>query len=306
MKKPKHASPFLTPLTPIDPSSGMRRFEETRTQQVRDAAASAARGVISSERVVAPWDASMACVDLQRAAQILSERCLKLAAKWAVEQWLGLPPEIIEGSGGTHILTFPPPSASLSSTKQPPMLSPEMPSSTIPDDLLWGAEERQDPVLNYARTLFELGEYAHAAARLSETSLTNKAASVETMPPPLEDLSPKAIYIRAYALYMAGERRKEEDLLDQQRYSHLLFSILCITEYSTYHLSRLTAQSLVARATRMPIAAIRTCSNSRWNCCRPTKRETWMRLACTCTAWSCRPVDRPWFSLRTLRRRKPY
>jgi Anaphase promoting complex subunit 8 / Cdc23 len=214
MKKAKHASPFLTPLTPIDPISGMRRFEETRTQQPQSAAA---RG----SDVVSPWDATLACVDLQLASQILTERCLKLAAKWAVEQWLGLPPEIIEGS--THTSTFLPPSASLSSTQQP-MLSPEIPSSTIPDDLLWGVEERHDPVLNYARTLFELGEYAHAAARLSETSLTNKAASIETMPPPLEDLSPKAIYIRAYALYMAGERHKEEDLLDQQRYSDLLFS----------------------------------------------------------------------------------
>jgi Anaphase promoting complex subunit 8 / Cdc23 len=296
MKKQKHASPFLTPLTPIDPtaSSGMRHFEEMRTQQTN------ARG---SSEVVAPWDATMACVDLQRAALILSERCLKLAAKWAVEQWLGLPPEVIEVS--THTLTFPPSSASSSSTKQPPMPSTEMPSSTIPDDLLWGVEERHDPVLNYARTLFELGEYAHAAARLSETSLTNKAASVETMPPPLEDLSPKAIYIRAYALYMAGERRKEEDLLDQQRYSNLLFSF---SQQCTRfpNLSCFIAPPLVARAIRMPIAAIRTCSNFLWNCCRHTKQETWMRLACTCTAWCCRLVDRPWFFLRILRRLKAY
>ena len=89
-------------------------------------------------------------------------------------------------------------------------------SSTIPDDLFFGVEYH--PAIHYARTLLELGEYAHAAAVLSETSLINKAASVESMPPPLADLPRKAVYFRAYALYMAGERRKEEDILELRRF----------------------------------------------------------------------------------------
>lgn len=166
MKQQKHLSPFLSPMAPDD-------------------------GHLTKELEMT-WNPSQACVDLQRACQILTERCLKLSAKWAAEQWMGLPPEVIEGAVHSSV------------------------TSTIPDDLLFGVEYH--PANYYARTLLELGEYAHAAAVLSETSLTNKVASVESMPPPLADLSPKAVYYRAYALYMAGERRKEDDALELQRY----------------------------------------------------------------------------------------
>lgn len=70
-------------------------------------------------------------------------------------------------------------------------------------------------MVHYAKTLLDLGDYAHAAATLSQPSLSK--APVESMSPPLPNLSPYALYLRAYALYMAGERRKEEDHLEQTR-----------------------------------------------------------------------------------------
>lgn len=174
----RHESPFTSPMTPND----------------RRISSGTATAAALSELEMA-WNPSQACIDLQRACQILTERGLKLSAKWAAEQWMGLPPEIIEDAGHSTV------------------------SSTVPDDLLFGVE--RNPALCYSRTLFELGEYAHAAAVLSETSLTNKSASVESMPPPLSDLTARAVYYRTYALYMAGERRKEENVLELQRHGTL-------------------------------------------------------------------------------------
>lgn len=84
---------------------------------------------------------------------------------------------------------------------------------TIPDDLM---SIDSTPAAHFAKSLLELGEYAHAAAVLSQPPVT-KTASVESMPPPLPGLSPFAFYLRAYALYMAGERRKEEEGLELKR-----------------------------------------------------------------------------------------
>lgn len=173
-------------------------------------------GTPSTSELEVAWNPSQACIDLQRACQILTERCLKLSAKWAAEQWMGLPPEIIEGAIHIHVNAVHSGAASTSAAPAAALPAAPPATTTIPDDLFFGVEHH--PAIHYARTLLELGEYAHAAAVLSETSLTNKAASVESMPPPLADLSPKAIYYRAYALYMAGERRKEEDVLELQRY----------------------------------------------------------------------------------------
>jgi hypothetical protein len=48
---------------------------------------------------------------------------------------------------------------------------------------------------------------------LSQTSLTKKASVEDGMPPPIPNLTPAAVHLRSYALYLAGERRKEEDRL---------------------------------------------------------------------------------------------
>jgi anaphase-promoting complex subunit 8 len=137
------------------------------------------------------WNPAQVSADLQKACQILSERGLKLAAKWAAEQWMGIAPE---------------------------MISDTVAESTISDSLLMNDESNTlTPAVFYAKTLLELGEYAAAAAALSQPS-HDKLSTVETMPPPLVDLTPFAFYLRAYALYMAGERRKEEEYLELKRY----------------------------------------------------------------------------------------
>ena len=125
------------------------------------------------------WNPAQAYVDLQMACQILSERGLKLASKWAAELWMGLP----------HVDAAA--TANLQPNNIPASLMPR--GATMP------------PMLAYAKTLLDLGEFAHAAAILSETHPT-----VERMPPPQPDLEPAAVSLRAYALYMAGERCKEE------------------------------------------------------------------------------------------------
>ena len=91
------------------------------------------------------------------------------------------------------------------------------PSAWIPSELLQQTYHQGRPEIVYAKTLMELGEYAHAAAVLSQTS-----KSVETMPPPLSDLSAFGVYLRAYALYMAGEKRKEEDAMELKRYVYCM------------------------------------------------------------------------------------
>lgn len=124
------------------------------------------------------WNPAQVHVDLQMACQILSERGWKLAAKWAAELLIGLPKVDVDDTKHLQPNHIP---ASL------------MPRAALP------------PLLTYAKTLMDLGEYAHAAAMLSEPHPT-----VERMPPPKADLEPAAVSLRAYALYMAGERRKEE------------------------------------------------------------------------------------------------
>ena len=127
------------------------------------------------------WDADTLRQELQTATIVLSERSLKLAAKWASEQLLGLP----AASKSTEPMAM----------DTAPLLSQET-----------------DPSVLYAKSLMELGEYMHAAAALS---LPNTI--VTTMSPPLPNLSSYGIFLRAYALYMAGERRKEEDYIELQR-----------------------------------------------------------------------------------------
>ena len=128
------------------------------------------------------WNPAQVYVDLQAACQILSDRGWKLAAKWAAELWMGLP-----------------------AVDVPPSVTPQIPAALL-RTASSSALALPPPLLAYAKTLLDLGEFAHAAAVLSQPH-----ATVERMPAPLADLTAEAISLRAYALYMAGERRKEEE-----------------------------------------------------------------------------------------------
>ena len=190
--------------------------------------------------VTVAWDPVLVCNDLQKSCQILTERCLKLSAKWAAEQWMGLPSDILSSHAATSSVgatntpntnnnninnnSITPGNDPLSSS------SLEKRNTTIPEELEWNyyASNRNNPGLYYARTLLEMGEYSHAAAVLSQSSVsgsnttTKKGSSSSScgggtleysMPPPMPNLSSLGIYIRAYALYLAGERHKEEEKL---------------------------------------------------------------------------------------------
>jgi Anaphase promoting complex subunit 8 / Cdc23 len=132
------------------------------------------------------WNPAQVCVDFQVASAILSDRGLKVATKWIAELWMGLPPEIIDTTTTTT-------AGSNNNNKYDTNhhhhndddATTTMILCSIPDRLHVVSET--NPAVAYAKSLLDLGEYAHAAAILSETSLNNPGASVETMNPPLTD-----------------------------------------------------------------------------------------------------------------------
>lgn len=127
------------------------------------------------------WSVEAIRSELRQAVPLLSHACLKNSAKWASEQILGLPePE--------------------NPTSEEPTSSQSIPTLPECSDREW-----------YAKSLFELGEYAHAAAVLSEAC---PDADVKRVASPRANLTSYGVYLRAYALYLAGERRKEETLVE--------------------------------------------------------------------------------------------
>lgn len=153
------------------------------------------------------WNPVAVKNELQAATTILMERGLKLAAKWTVEQWMGLPAPLEPQDADSEDAAS--------------RATPSMEASQMFPDLAWRESAAHS---YYAKALMDLGEYGHAAAALSQPSTSKALVDRGTMPPPLPDLSPAATYLRAYCLFMAGERRKDEEgqhveqLLKQERY----------------------------------------------------------------------------------------
>mmetsp|Transcript_13510 Transcript_13510/g.19926 ORF Transcript_13510/g.19926 Transcript_13510/m.19926 type:complete len:634 (+) Transcript_13510:91-1992(+) len=125
------------------------------------------------------WNVSQIRRELQSAISQLSQHCLKLSAKWACEQLIGLPDET---TTTTSLIDCESSTAKMSSIEL------------------------------YAKSLMELGEYAHAAAMLSQP-----ASHVTVIAPPREDLTQYGTYLRAYAMYLAGEQRKSQQQLELQQ-----------------------------------------------------------------------------------------
>jgi anaphase-promoting complex subunit 8 len=176
------------------------------------------------------WDPNRVKTELLKATAILSHRCLKLASKWAAEQVSGIPVgdanPVINGSGGDGgdsngnnnnnnndingvDLSFNTNDCSIEQQEEDPSMSMIHELSDM------NAEDW------YAKSLFELGEFLHAASILSSSSPSNNSNNnnnnnnnnkdITQMGPPKEGLSAYGFYLRAYALFMAGERRKEEE-----------------------------------------------------------------------------------------------
>jgi anaphase-promoting complex subunit 8 len=161
-----------------------------------------------TKQVDVDWKAEDIRAELRQAVLLLGHHCLKLSAKWASEQLIGLP---------------------LCGLPEPASL-PEATNLEL-----------------YAKTLLELGEYAHAAAMLSEPNTQSS-----TVAPPLPDLSTYGVYLRSYALYMAGEQRKNQDMVELQeegskveaRNPHLEQLVTELEDYYTQSDGKLSAMGL--------------------------------------------------------------
>ena len=177
-------------------------------------AAAAGTTTVPSMELQVDWDPAVLHQDLGHATTVLNHRGLKLAAKWTAEQWMGLPSIVVS-----------------SSQEEEEPLPRGWDSSSLSI-----ANTDMTPQDWYAKTLMDVGEYLHAAYVLSAPATTAKAGpnnsnnssnhrrhhpldDVLAMPPPSPDSTSFGIYLRAYALYMAGERRKEEEHLELQRYA---------------------------------------------------------------------------------------
>jgi hypothetical protein len=180
------------------------------------------------------WDVEEARIDLRNATTILSDRGLKLASRWAAEHLNSLiaplPPQ-------------PPPSAMPTSAFDKSGAASEPTGAGINtgdkdvhhlpyEELMAGGSDLE----KYAKSIFDLGEYNRAATILSVSLHTqynsdeNESSGLPmpgsakrrvhtkggdlTIYPPRDSLTSYGIYLRAYALYMAGERRKEEEVLE--------------------------------------------------------------------------------------------
>lgn len=147
------------------------------------------------------WDLGEARIHLRNATTILSHRGLKLASRWAAE----------------HLNSLAQPSTGASSV-----------TATVPSHHLELNTMGSDLEL-YAKSIFDLAEYHRAAAILSvnprddseldrshgtgKRRVSTKGGDL-TIYLPRDSLTTYGIYLRAYALYMAGERRKEEEVLE--------------------------------------------------------------------------------------------
>lgn len=168
------------------------------------------------------WDPETVRSELHSATIVLSQRCLKLAAKWASEQLLGLP-------WGQKM---------------------DIPTNNIDQSqLIKAVLQEGDPTVLYAKSLVELGEHMHAASVLSRPN-----SLVTTMAGPLPQLSSYGIFLRAYSLFLAGERRKEEDYVELQRYVEYSYFWIIFTRIFIIN-------CIAARHKSNPLFAILICPN---------------------------------------------
>ena len=128
-----------------------------------------------------PWSPSLAHFDLSHSIPLLASRGLKLATKWAAEQLMGI---------DLNQVTNDPIDLDQQTSSPPPLPPPPSPLSPL------------SPAVAFAKSLLDLGEYDRAAAVLS---IDGRAK------PGLPD---DGVFVRAYSQFLAGEKRKEEDIVE--------------------------------------------------------------------------------------------
>ena len=220
------------------------------------------------------WNAQQVHVDLQTAGNILLQRQLKCSAKFIAELDIGLDhqhvaPDDDDGKDVTDHVGYK--STTISEDLFFPNHGSAT-SSNNNINKNGGASKIQYPSLfQYARTLVELGDYAYAAtilsapssssssSRTTSSSGTTKFTSTSVLSPtveiatttshhhrkqqqqqhtfpqrPLPNLSSFEIYLRSYALYMAGEKQKEEQILEYQRFVFVFLSFFPVLKNPSY------------------------------------------------------------------------
>lgn len=199
------------------------------------------------------WNTQQVHVDLQTAGNILLQRQLKCSAKFIAELDIGLVHAVDDDDVPVHV-------EFKSTTISEDLLLPthsQVSSSSSSNGKNSTTNIQYPSLFQYARTLMEMGDYAYAATILSApssstshttTSGTSKWNSVPssllsptvevatttsssthqpTFPHrPLPNLSSYELYLRSYALYMAGEKQKEEQILEYQRYAEVSSRVL--------------------------------------------------------------------------------
>jgi len=193
---------------PSAPSSSAarpsRRTEEGGDDDGRATAITNDGGVV--------WDLEVARYRLRNASRECGRRGLKLASRWASEQLVGL------------ATSSRPANATITSVENDDNDDDDdytnVNKLTPPPPL---DEEQCTPNDNelYAHSLFDLGEYGRAAHVLSEKvtpHASNDSSGVgggaQRHRPPSSDLSPYGYYLRAYSIYLDGERRRTERLTE--------------------------------------------------------------------------------------------
>jgi anaphase-promoting complex subunit 8 len=169
-----------------------------------------------------PWNVEEARSTLRNATVILSNRGLKMASRWAAEQLNSLAPlpsndHETRGNANANVNHNHNHNHDVSG------------HSTIASSNL---QTNGNDLEMYAKSIMDLGEYQRAASILSANpdGLNNNSNESGLLPtgkkrigtkggdliinPPLDTLTSYGVYLRAYALYMAGERRKEEEVLE--------------------------------------------------------------------------------------------
>ena len=223
----RNLSPSSAP--PSTPSSSTARPQRQRTEE--GGCDNGAATTITNYGGI--WDLEVARYRLRNASKECGRRGLKLASRWASEQLVGLaPPSVVVSS--SHPANT---NTSVENdneddndddddytnvnnklTPPPPPLDEEL--CTPNDNEL------------YAHSLFDLGEYGRAAHVLSEkitpqsynnsaggggggdATIMNFGSSVQQHHPPLSNLSPYGYYLRAYSIYLDGERQRTERLTE--------------------------------------------------------------------------------------------
>ncbi|CAM6019838.1 unnamed protein product [Sphagnum balticum] len=148
------------------------------------------------------WSAAAHRVELRHAIRHLRDRGLYTAAKWAAEQLVGLPEEKSSSNTGPSSAAAASSESEKSKLKRP---SRQKDSATQVGTGYAGSrymqeaddkEEEDDDLLLLAKAFFDMREYRRAAHALQGS--THK----------------KAFFLRCYATYLAGEKRKEEEIIE--------------------------------------------------------------------------------------------